>query len=86
MDIDFTTPADAVEGRLHDTDRFAYDRLWDVLERIAVDVDEAKHRASYVSTFQWWANQLPGTDYTVYWHTVDGKLMVTQILSEREAR
>lgn len=69
MDINLSDDAKAVDDALYAANAREYDPIWDVIERVAADVEEAKHApyTSYVSTHGLYGVKVPGTDYTVYW-------------------
>lgn len=80
MQIFLTSDAVDVEAAMSDRDS---DKLFDVLERIAADAEEAKRdpRHRYVSSQQQWGSHIPGTRYTAFWFT-DDMLRVTIIVDE----
>lgn len=85
MTINFSPDAQAVHDQLRDDKSSrAYERLWEVLKRIDVDPEEAKHAgwANYVSTFNLWGSKVPGTDYSVYWRTDPGGVIVVHLLQD----
>lgn len=82
MQVEFTDAAGEVADRLEAHESRAYQRLWDVLDRILEDVEEARARASYVSSRKVWADKVPGTDYTVFWRVNDDDLLVVYILAD----
>jgi hypothetical protein len=80
MQIFVTDDALDVEAAMSDRDS---DKLFDALELIAGDVEEAKRdpRHRYVSSMQLWGTHIPGTRYTAFWFT-DDMLRVTIIVDE----
>lgn len=84
MEPEFSPEADRVEEALYADDRHAYDRLWDVLDRIGELGEEAKYLgwASYVSSRKIWGTKVPGTDYTVFWRIANDKFTVALIVAD----
>ncbi len=84
MDVAFSNAAGAVQEEFYARPGVEYDRLWDVLDRILLDVEEAKHApwVSYVSTFDLWGAKIPGTDYTVFWRASETTLLVAEIVRD----
>lgn len=70
MDVFLTDDAKAVERAMSDRE---YNKLWDALELIADEPEEAKRdpRHRYISSSQEWATHIPGTRYTAFWYTDD---------------
>lgn len=84
MQVNYSKGAKAVEDHLYDNDPDAYEHLWEVLERIMEDPEEATYAAwsKYVSTRNLWGSKVPGTDYTVYWRVEsDGTVLMVYILA-----
>lgn len=80
MQIFLTGDAWDIEATMTDRDS---DKLFDVLELIAADVEAAKRdpRNRYVSSQEQWGTHIPGTHYSAFWFTND-MLRVTIIVDE----
>lgn len=80
MQIFLSDDASEVEAAMSDRDS---DKLFDTLELIARDTEEAKRdpRHRYVSSLRQWGTHIPGTRYTAFWFT-DDMLRVTLIIDE----
>ncbi|MDQ1075079.1 MULTISPECIES: hypothetical protein [Microbacterium] len=72
----------AVEATMSDRES---DKLYDALERIAADVDEAKAdpRNRFISSRSWWSTHIPGTVYTAFWFS-DDMLRVILVANEND--
>jgi hypothetical protein len=77
----FTPEAAQVEDSLPDK---VYDRLWDALERILADPEEAPYTgwAHYSSAHRVYGTPLPGTDWSVFWRISGDILEVVWILED----
>lgn len=75
---DFTDAARVIDDEFYQSAGSEYDRLWDVLDRIRADPEEAQHApwSNYVSSQDLWGSKIPGTDYTVFWRVQPGPLLV----------
>lgn len=85
MNVILEPEADAEANRLFEDESPAYDKLWDVLERIAEDPEEAKHArwTNYVSSHGLWGAKIPGTDYTLFWKTADDHVVGVLLVEDR---
>lgn len=86
MDISFSDEAKAVEDRLFaDADLRPYNKLWDVLEQILSDPEQAKHApwTNYVSSRRLWGTKVPGTNYTVFWRVDPGAVIVVLLVEDQ---
>jgi len=80
MQIFLSDDALAVEATMNDRD---YNKLWDVLEFIAADLEAARTdpRNRFISSRNEWGTHIPGTRYTAFWFANDA-IRVTLIADE----
>lgn len=85
QDVSYTPDALRVATRLYEAeDDPTYDRLLDVLDRIAEDPEEAKHArwTEYVSSRQVYGTKVPGGDWTVFWKTTSRGVLVVLLIED----
>lgn len=86
MKVALSPEAQASDDALFDAPGREYESVWDVIERIQLDPDEAKHAnwTNFVSTFGLWGTKVPGTDLTVFWRVhADDVLEIALIERDR---
>lgn len=76
--VDFTDAARAIDDEFYNSAGKEYERLWEVLDRICADPQEAQHASwtNYVSSQDLWGSKIPGTNYTVFWRVQPGPVLV----------
>lgn len=81
MHVEFTDDAAAARDEMSDR---AYDSMWDVLERILAEPENAPYAsyASYSSAFDVWGTKVPGTDFTCFWKIAGDVLIVVWLLED----
>lgn len=80
MNVSFANDAGDVVDQLPD---HVYDRLWDVLDKIVKDPEEAPHAAwsEHVSSQNLWGTKIPGTDYSVFWRIEDDNTLYVAVVT-----
>ncbi|WP_206445800.1 hypothetical protein [Agrococcus sp. KRD186] len=83
MDVEFAADALAVEEQFYAASGPEYERLWEVLDRILEDADEAKHAnwSNFVSSLDLWGSKVPGTQYMVFWRTSPGPVLYVAVIA-----
>lgn len=86
QDVSYTPDALRVATRLYEAeDDPTFDRLQEVLDRIALDPEEAKYApwTEYVSSRSVWGTKIPGGDWTVFWMTRESGVVVVLLVEDR---
>ncbi|MEX0159805.1 MULTISPECIES: hypothetical protein [unclassified Microbacterium] len=80
MEVSFANDAGDVVDQLRE---HVYERLWDVLDQIMKDPDEAPHApwSEHVSSLNLWGTKIPGTDYTVFWRIEDDDMLYVAVVT-----
>jgi len=85
VEVSFSDEAFKVANDLYDaTGDPTYDRLQDVLDRIAEDPEEAKYApwTDYVSSRRLYGTKIPGGDWTVFWKVNEDGVLVVLLVQD----
>ena len=86
MEVAFLASAAKVEEALYAQRGWDYEKLWDTLDRIRDESEDAAHASwsHYVSTFDLWGSHIPGTNLTVFWRFDKGPILAVAIIASED--
>ena len=86
MDVAFLESAARVEEALYALRGRDYEKLWDTLDRIRYESEDAAHASwsHYISTFDLWGSHIPGTNLTVFWRFDKGPILTVAMIARED--
>ena len=86
MEVAFLASAARVEEALYARRGRDYEKLWDTLDRIRDESEDAAHASwsHYISTFDLWGSPIPGTNLTVFWRFDKGPILTVAMIASED--